>query len=182
MTRDEAYKLVLGRLGDTHLFWHCLAAEACMRALSHRLGGDPDLFGLTGLVHDLDLDECENDMDQHALVGAEILREQGAPAEVIDAVLGHNGKAQRTTVMAKTLWVVDLTTGMIAASALVRPSKSTVDLNIKSIKKRMKDNRFAANINREQIRACEKEIGLPLDDFLTICLEAMNGIRDQIGL
>jgi predicted hydrolase (HD superfamily) len=153
-----------------------------MRDLSEHLGGDPDLFGLAGLVHDLDLDECENDLDRHALVGAEILRQLDAPEDVIQAVLGHNDKAERTTLMAKALWVVDPTTGMITTSALVRPSKSTVDLNVKSIKKRMKDKRFAANLSRTQIRACEKELGLPLDEFLKICLEAMNAISDQIGL
>ena len=153
-----------------------------MRNLAPRLGEDPELFGLAGLVHDLDLDECEHDLARHTLVGAEVLRERGAPLEVIDAVLGHNDKAPRTTPMAKALWVVDPTTGMITASALVRPSKSTVDLNVKNIKKRMKDKRFAANLSRSQIRASEAEIGLSLDEFLKICLNAMNAIRDQIGL
>jgi putative nucleotidyltransferase with HDIG domain len=153
-----------------------------MRAVAERLGEDPDIFGLAGLVHDLDLDECENDLGRHALLGAEILRELGTREDVVQAVLGHNDKAERTTLTAKALWVVDPTTGMITASALVRPSKSTVDLNVKSIKKRMKDNRFAANLSRSQINACQEQLGLPLDEFLKICLDAMNGIRDQIGL
>jgi putative nucleotidyltransferase with HDIG domain len=182
MTRDEAFELVRGRLGDTHLFWHCLACEACMQALAKRLDEDLELFGLAGLVHDLDLDVCENALDKHALLGAEILRERNAPEEVVQAVLGHNDKAERTTPIAKALWVVDPTTGLITASALVRPSKSTVDLRVKSIKKRMKDKRFAANLSRSQITACKEKLGLPLDEFLEICLDAMNKIRDQIGL
>jgi hypothetical protein len=153
-----------------------------MRAIATRLGEDPDLFGLAGLVHDLDLDVCENDLDRHALLGAEILRERNAPEEVVQAVLGHNDKAERTTVIAKALWVIDPTTGMITASALVSPNKSTVDLRVKSIKKRMKDKRFAANLSRPQITACKDELGLPLDDFLKICLDAMNTTRNQIGL
>jgi putative nucleotidyltransferase with HDIG domain len=182
MTRDEALKLVHGRLGDSHLFHHCLATEACMRALAERFGEDVELWGLSGLVHDLDLDECETDLDRHALVGAEVLREHRAPAAVVDAVLGHNDKAERTTLMAQALWVVDPATGMIAAAALVRPSRSTSDLTVKSVKKRMKDKRFAAAVSRNQIRACGEALNLGLDEFLDICLRAIDQIRDEIGL
>lgn len=182
MNREEAWKLVHERLGDGATTAHCLATEACMRALAARLDGDADLWGVTGLVHDLDLDECDGDPERHALVGAKVLEDHGAPEEIIQAVLGHNDKAPRETLMARALWVVDPTTGFITASALIRPSKSTSDLKIKSVKKRMKDKRFAAAVNRDQIRACEDKLGIPLDDFLTICLEAMDGIRDSIGL
>jgi len=182
MNREEAWELVHGRLGDGATTAHCLATEACMRALAARLDGDADLWGVTGLVHDLDLDECDGDPERHALVGAKVLEDHGAPEEMILAVLGHNNKAPRESLMARALWVVDPTTGFITASALIRPSKSTRDLKIKSVKKRMKDKRFAAAVNRDQIRACEEQLGIPLDDFLTICLEAMDGIRDSIGL
>ena len=182
MTRDEGLKLVKSRLGDSATFAHCLACEACMRALASRFGEDVELWGLTGLVHDLDLDECQDDLERHALVGAQVLEENNAPAEVVHAVLGHNDKVERTTLMDKALWVVDPTTGFITASALIRPSKSTSDLKLKSIKKRMKDKRFAAAVNRDQIRACKAEIDLELDEFLPICLKAMDTIRDQIGL
>ncbi len=182
MTRDDAFKLVQSRLGSGATLFHCLACEACMRALAMRFQQDVELWGLTGLVHDLDLDECGDDLARHTIVGAEVLRAHGTDKAVVQAVLGHNDKAERTTLMDKTLWVVDPTTGMITAAALVRPSKSTNDLTIKSIKKRMKDKRFAAAINRDQIRACQQEIDLALDEFLTICLKAMNSIRDQIGL
>ncbi|MBW2277434.1 MAG: HDIG domain-containing protein [Deltaproteobacteria bacterium] len=160
MTRDEAFELVSGRLGGTATLAHCLACEACMRALAERLGEDVELWGLTGLVHDLDLDETAQDPERHTLVGAEILRGTGAPDELIQAVLGHNDKASRETLMAKALWVVDPTTGLITAAALIRPSKSTSDLKIKSVKKRMKDKRFAAAVNRDQIRACTELLDL----------------------
>lgn len=182
MTRDQAHQLVSRRLGETATMAHCLACEACMRALAGRLDGDVELWGMTGLVHDLDLDETHDDPARHTLVGAEILRGAGFPEELVQAVLGHNDKAPRETAMAKALWVVDPTTGFITAAALIRPSKSTRDLKIKSIKKRMKDKRFAAAVNRDQIRACTELLGLELDEFLTICLGAMDGIRDQIGL
>jgi len=182
MTRDEAFELVHGRLGGTHTMSHCLACEACMRALAERLGEDVDLWGLTGLVHDLDLDETADDPERHTVVGAEILREQGAPEELVQAVLGHNDKATRESLMAKALWVVDPTTGMITAAALIRPSRSTRDLKVKSVKKRMKDKRFAAAVNRDQIRACTELLGLELGDYLQLCLAAMDGVRAQIGL
>ena len=182
MNRDEAYQLVHGRLGESATMAHCLACEACMRALAERLGEDVELWGLTGLVHDLDLDETADDPERHTVVGAEILRGEGAPDELVQAVLGHNDKATRETRMAQALWVVDPTTGMITAAALIRPSKSTRDLKVKSIKKRMKDKRFAAAVNRDQIRACADLLGLELTDYLQICLTAMDGVRDQIGL
>lgn len=182
MKRDEAFELVRGRLGDSATLAHCLACEACMRTLAARFGQDPEVWGLVGLVHDLDLDVCQGDGDRHTLVAAEVLRERGVGEDVVGAVLGHNDKAKRESLMDKALWVVDPTTGFITAAALVRPSKSTRDLTVKSIKKRMKDKRFAAAVEREQIRACKSELDLELEEFLAICLEAMNGIRGDIGL
>jgi putative nucleotidyltransferase with HDIG domain len=182
MTRDEAWMLVHERLGDSATTAHCLACEACMRALARRLGEDEELWGMTGLVHDLDLDVCQDDMERHAMVGAQVLRERGAPPEMVEAVLGHNDKAARETLLAKALWVVDPTTGFITAAALIRPSKSTRDLETKSIKKRMKDKRFAAAVDRDQIRACTSELGLELDEYLELCRQAMDDVRDQIGL
>jgi putative nucleotidyltransferase with HDIG domain len=181
MNRSEAYDLVHSRLGDGATFAHCLAAEACMRALAVHFGQDPEIWGLAGLTHDLDLDECANDMERHAALGGALLEEAGAPPEVVHAVLGHNDKVERVSLLDLALWCVDPTTGFIVASALVRPSKSTSDLTIKSLKNRMKEKRFAAAVNRDQIRACA-EIGLELDDFLTLCLSAMDAIRTSLGL
>jgi putative nucleotidyltransferase with HDIG domain len=182
MTRDEAYGLVRGRLGETATLAHCLACEACMRAVARKLGQDEERFGLAGLVHDLDLDETADDPMRHTLVGAEVLRAAGFDDGIVEAVLGHNNKAERTTLMARALWVVDPTTGFITAAALIRPSKSTADLEVKSVAKRMKDKRFAAAVNRDQIRACEAELSIPLDEFLGLCLSAMDAVRDRLGL
>jgi uncharacterized protein len=182
VNREEAYLLVRGRLGDSATLAHSLACEACMRRLAEHFGEDLELWGLAGLVHDLDLDVCQNDPARHTLVGAEVLRSHGAPEPVVNAVLGHNDKATRVTRMEKALWVVDPTTGFITACALIRPSKSTRDLEVSSIKKRMKDKRFAAAVSREQMNACQAEIGLALDEFLGLCLGAMDGIAEKIGL
>jgi len=182
MRRDEGLALMRSRLKDGPTAAHCLACEACMRALAARFGEDPELWGLAGLTHDIDLDECAGDHARHALVGAEILRARGAPEAVVDAVLGHGDKAPRVSRMSKALWVVDPTTGFITATALIRPSRSTSDLPVSSVKKRMKDKRFAAAVRREQIAACEAELGLGLEEFLSVCLAAMDGVRDAIGL
>ncbi|MBN1336040.1 MAG: HDIG domain-containing protein [Deltaproteobacteria bacterium] len=182
MDRTAAYALVHSRLGDSHTFAHCLATEACMRALAGRLGQDVDLWGVTGLVHDLDLDVCQDDLSQHAEIGARVLEAAGAPAEMVHAVRAHNDKAPRESLLDHGLWVVDPTTGFITAAALIRPSRSTRDLSVSSVRKRMKEQRFAAAVNRDQIRACEPLLGLDLDTFLGLCIGAMDGIRDAIGL
>ncbi len=182
MNREQGLALVRSRLGDSATTKHSLAVEACMRKLAQRFGEDVELWGLSGLVHDVDLDVCANDLERHTLVGAEVLRAAGAPDAVVQAVLGHNDKATRVTKMDKALWVVDPTTGFITAAALIRPSRSTSDLGVDSIKKRMKDKRFSAAVNRDQIKACQEQLGLPLDEFLGLCLKAMDAIRDQLGL
>ena len=153
-----------------------------MRALAVRFGEDPVHWGMAGLAHDLDLNVCAVNLEQHTLIAAEVLRAAGVNEDIVLAVLGHNNKAPRDSRMAKALWVVDHTTGMITAAALIRPSKSTADLDVSSVRKRMKDKRFAANVKREQIVACEAGLGMALDDFLSICLGAMNDIRDVLHL
>lgn len=183
MDRKQGLELVQRRLGaESATTRHSLAAEACMRSLAARFGEDADLWGLAGLVHDVDLDVCQDDPVRHTLVGAEVLREAGAPDAVIQAVLGHNDKATRVSRMDKALWVVDPTTGFITASALIRPSRSTSDLSVDSVKKRMKDKRFSAAVNRDQIKACKELLDLELDDFLGVCLQAMDAIRGELGL
>lgn len=183
MNRDEGLTLVKGRLGaDSATTKHSLAVEACMRKLAQRFAEDVELWGLAGLVHDCDLDVCQNDPERHTLVGAEVLKAAGAPEAVVQAVLGHNDKATRATRMDKALWVVDPTTGFITAAALIRPSKSTSDLTADSVKKRMKDKRFSAAVNRDQMKACKELLGLELDDFLGLCIQAMDEIRGELGL
>ena len=144
-----------------------------MMALAERFGEDVALWGLTGLAHDLDLDECDPDLSNHTLIAKKILEAEGAPAEMVAAILGHNDKGPREDLLARALWVVDPTTGMITATALVLPTKNITDVQVKSVKKRMKDKRFAAAVNREQIKACESDLNIDLDDFLDLCIRAM---------
>jgi predicted hydrolase (HD superfamily) len=173
MNRDTLFELVSGRLGEGPTLAHCVATERCMRALAGRFGEDVELWGLTGLAHDLDLDECDPDLSNHTLIAQQVLENLGAPAQMVAAVLGHNDKGPRNDLLAKALWVVDPTTGMITATSLVLPSKDVRDVQVKSVKKRMKDKRFAAAVNRQQIKACETELGIGLDDFLNLCISAM---------
>jgi putative nucleotidyltransferase with HDIG domain len=180
-TRDEAWAYVTSRLSTEHLRSHLLATEACMRALATRLGEDGDLWALTGLVHDVDLDEVGGDPARHGIVGAGWLAEAGYPPELVAAVRAHAGHAQPVTLLDRALIAVDPTTGFIVACALVRPERNLASLKLKSIRKRMKEKRFAANVDRDQIRGIEA-LGVPTDEFLSLCLDAMRGISGELGL
>jgi putative nucleotidyltransferase with HDIG domain len=180
-SREEAWELVTSRLSTVHLRSHLLASEACMRALAARLGEDEDLWALTGLVHDIDLDEVGGDMATHGIVGAGWLEEAGYPPELTSAVRIHAGHGEPSSRLERGLVAVDPTTGFIVACALVRPDRSLESLEVKSIKKRMKEKRFAANVDRDQIRGVET-LGVPTDEFLGMCLDAMRSIRRDLGL
>jgi len=179
--RDDAWEFVTSRLKTEHLRSHLLASEACMRALAARLGEDEDVWALTELVHDVDLDEVDGDPGRHGEVGAGWLEERGYPAELVRAVRVHAGHAGPETTLDKGLIAVDPTTGFLVACTLVRPDRSLQSLKLKSVKKRMKEKRFAANVDRDQIRSVEA-LGVPTEEFLTLCIEAMRGIHESIGL
>jgi putative nucleotidyltransferase with HDIG domain len=180
-TRDDAWEFVTSRLSTEHLRSHLLASEACMRALAARLGEDEDLWALTGLVHDVDLDEVDGDPGRHGIVGAGWLEERGYPAELVRAVRVHAGHAEPESTLDRGLVAVDPTTGFLVACTLVRPDRSLMSLKLKSVKKRMKEKRFAANVDREQIRSIEA-LGVPTEEFLSLCIDAMRGIHEAIGL
>jgi putative nucleotidyltransferase with HDIG domain len=180
-SRDEAWALVQSRLTTEHLRSHVLATEACMRSLAQRLGQDQDLWGVTGLVHDIDLDEVDADPARHGVVGAAWLAEAGYPPALVQAVLVHAGHASAETDLDKALVAVDPTTGFIVAATLVRPDRSLHALEPRSVRKRMKEKRFAANVDRDQIRSIEK-LGMPTEEFLVLCIEAMRSIADRLGL
>ena len=180
-TREEAWALVTSRLETRHLRFHMRAAEACMRALARRLGEDEDLWGITGLVHDLDLDTVGPDLSRHGTVGAEWLAEAGYPEEVASAVRVHAGHGEPATKLEKGLVAVDPITGFIVAATLIRPDKKIAGLDVSSIRKRMKEKRFAANVNRAQIASVEA-LGVETDEFIAICLDAMRAISGEIGL
>lgn len=181
MDRDAAWQLLTEQVKNRNLRKHCLAAEAVMRALARRLGEDEDLWGLAGLIHDVDYDQTADDPDRHAVVGAQMLRERGYPAEVVDAVLAHAGKKEVETRMERALYASDPLTGFIVACALIHPEKKLSALDLRFLKNRFGEKSFARGASREIISTCT-ELGLSLDEFLQVGLEAMQGIAQDLGL
>jgi uncharacterized protein len=181
MTRTEQLALLNEHVKTKNLVKHCLACEAVMRGLAHRLGEDEDLWGAAGLLHDVDYDQTVATPDRHTIVGAGILREKGVDERVIQTVLGHNDKAARETLMDKALYAIDPTTGMIVAAALIRPEKKLAIVDAPFVINRMGEKGFARNVNRDQMRTCT-DIGLPLEEFLEIALASMQSIADDLGL
>jgi putative nucleotidyltransferase with HDIG domain len=184
MTRDRALELVGANLPNANLVKHCLAAEAIMRCLAPRFGGDPDAWALAGLLHDLDYEETKAEMARHGEVTAEKLAGEDLPADVIAAIREHNaenlGIPARSTFGA-ALTAAETVTGLVVAAALVLPEKKIAAVRPETIVNRMKEKSFARSVNRDHIRLCET-IGIPLEEFLGISLAAMTGIAGELGL
>lgn len=159
------------------------AVEAAMRAYARSFGEDEELYGITGLVHDFDY---EKRPEEHPLPGAELLREEEYPEELVHAVLAHGyptrSDVEPHTRLDLTLRACDEVTGLITAAALVRPSRSVMDLEAKSVMKKMKDRGFAAAISREDVRSSAEELGVNLEDHITTIIGAMREIADELGL
>ncbi|MCI4463473.1 MAG: HDIG domain-containing protein [Caldisericum sp.] len=184
LTRDEAFKLLQEKVHDENLIKHMLATEAIMRSLARRFNEDEEKWGLTGLLHDIDYEETKENPEIHSKIGAQWLKDLGFEDDVVHAVLAHNERhgVERTSLLDKALWAVDPTTGFIIAVALVRPDKKLASVELKSMKKKFKEKSFAAGADREQIKSCETELGIPLDEFLELSLQALIGIADVLGL
>jgi len=184
INREQALTLLKKHTQAENLIKHCLATEAIMRSVAERLGSDKELWGLTGLLHDIDLEITRDNQSRHALVGAEILECEGFPLEVLQTIRAHNGERlgiQRQTEFEHALAASETITGLIVATALVQPEKKIASVKVKSVTKRMKEKRFAENVNRDIILECES-IGIPLEDFVALSIEAMQGIADNLGL
>jgi putative nucleotidyltransferase with HDIG domain len=185
MNRDEALLLLQENLKDENLLKHCYATEAVMRRLARQKGEDEESWGLTGLLHDLDLELTEADMARHGDVAARILEEKGAPEEMTEAIRMHNaeglGLGERRTAFQHALAAGETLTGLIVAAALVRPDKQLAGVKLSSLRKRMKEKAFARGARREVIMECEAA-GFDLDEFLGMALEAMQGISGELGL
>jgi putative nucleotidyltransferase with HDIG domain len=183
MKREEALSAVRQNITNENLVRHMLAAEAIMRALAKRFGENEDEWGLAGLLHDIDLELIGEDMKIHSKRGAEMAKQLGAGDAACHAILCHNDAHGEPfqTLMDKALFCADPLTGLITAGALVRPEKKLAFVEAKSIRKRFKEKSFAAGANREQIAKCS-EIGLELDDFIALGLEAMKGVAESLGL
>lgn len=183
MTREEALDSIKANVENKNLVKHMLATEAVMRALARRLGENEDEWGLTGLLHDIDVELTEADMDSHSKLGADLARELGASEAMAHAILCHNERhgILFETKLDKALFCADPLTGLIIAAALVRPDKKLAGVEVRSVKKRFGEKSFAAGVDREQIARCS-ELGLELDEFIELGLEAVQGIAPQLGL
>ncbi len=184
MQREQALDLMKKHVKNKNLRKHMLATEAVMSRLAKELGEDPGWWGLIGLVHDIDYDRTEKEPEKHGLVGAEMLEEEGCSAGVIGAVKAHNPDLgeKRDSLAKKAIYSVDPVTGLVVACALVHPEKRLSALDVDFILNRFKEKGFAKGANREQIKTCEEELGIPLDKFLGIALEAMQSISKELGL
>lgn len=184
LKREIALTFLNEHIKNQNLVNHMLASEAVMRALARKLDRDEDLWGITGLLHDVDLEIVDGDMDRHAKTAAYMLREKGFPEEGLQAVLAHNGDVLNIECKSDfdyALICAETITGMIVATALVYPDKKIKSVKPKSIRKRMKEKHFARNVNRDSILLCEK-IGIDFEEFVVLSLEAMCGISDELGL
>lgn len=187
MTREEALKLVQEKIQNQNLVKHCLATEVCMQALAEHFGENPASggasWGLTGLLHDIDYEETKNDPDKHSVIGAEMLEKLGLDKEITEAVKTHNERhgIAPETKMAKAIFCVDPLTGLIVAAVLVLPNKKITDLTAENVLNRFREKGFARGANREIISRCS-DIELSLEEFVEICLRAMQGISGELGL
>jgi putative nucleotidyltransferase with HDIG domain len=182
-TRDEAWALVQEWVESDSLRKHLLGVEAGMRAYARRWSEDEELYGVTGLLHDLDYERHPDLETGHPRIALELFRERGYPQELIDAVAGHAEflGVPRETRLAKTLYAVDELSGFIAACALVRPTRIE-GLTPKSVKKKLKQPSFAAGVNREEVRRGAEELGVDFDKHVAFVIAAMDERRDELGL
>ena len=183
MTREEALDSIKANIENANTIKHMLATEAIMRALARRFDEDEEEWGLTGLLHDIDMELTEGDMSTHSKLGADLASELGASEAMAHAILCHNQAhgIPMETSLDKALCCADPLTGLITAAALVRPDKKLAGVEAKSVGKKFKEKSFAAGANREQIAGCA-ELGIELDEFLELGLEAMKGIAPSLGL
>jgi putative nucleotidyltransferase with HDIG domain len=182
MNRSAVWELLCEYTKNENLRKHALAVEACMRAYARKCGEDEEKWGVVGLIHDFDYEAYPSAPD-HPLKGSEILKERGYSEEIRHAILGHADYTgvPRDTRMAKVLFACDELAGFLTACALVRPDRIAT-LEAKSVRKRMKDKAFARSVSREDILKGAEELGAPLDEHITFCIEAMRGIAEQLGL
>ena len=184
MDRKIAIELLDNYIKNDRMKNHCYASEAVLRALAEKLGRDPDQWGIAGLLHDIDVEITDADPKRHGLEGLPILEEAGMDAESIEAIKMHNEEATgmpRSKEFHHALAAGETITGLIVATTLVYPDKKLASVKPKSVVKRMKQKAFAASVNRDTIRECEK-IGIPLNEFAELAVDAMRVISDRLGL
>ena len=182
-TREEAVALLYEYTKSDSLRKHGLGVEAVMRAYARKYDEDEEVWGLVGLLHDFDY-EIHPTADKHPMEGSKILRERGYPEEVIYAIQCHADYLglERKTNMDKAIFACDELAGLVTAVALVRPSKSVMDVKVKSVKKKMKDKSFARGVLREDIINGTAQLGVDIDEHIATVIEAMQGVASELGL
>ena len=186
--RATALALVHEYTQSESLRKHMLAVEAGMRAYARKLGEDEERWGIAGLLHDFDYERFPNDArsadQEHPSEGVRILRSLGYPEDILQAILGHADYTgvERTTPMARALFAVDELTGLITATALVKPSRSVHDVDTRSVRKKMKDKAFARGVSREDVMQGAAELGVELDEHISFVIQAMQGEAEALGL
>jgi predicted hydrolase (HD superfamily) len=181
-SRADALALVHEHVASESLRRHMYAVEAACRAYAGRFSEDLDTFGLAGLVHDFDYERFP---EEHPLPGVALLRERGYPAEVVHAVEAHYAAKtgmEPESLLDRTLHACDEVTGLVTAAALVRPSRSIMDLEAKSVMKKFKDRAFAAGVDREEVQQAAAALGVDLREHVQFVIEAMRGIAGELGL
>jgi putative nucleotidyltransferase with HDIG domain len=187
-SREEVLALQHEYTKSDSLRKHMLAVEAAMRAYAVKFGEDADRWGLAGLIHDFDYERHPNaehsSTDGHPAYGVGVLRQRGWPEDILQAILGHAtySGVPRESLMAKTLFAVDELTGLVTATALVRPSRSLHEVDARSVKKKMKDKAFARGVNRDDVLLGAQELGVDLDEHIQFVVDAMKGTADALGL
>ena len=181
--REAAWALLCEYTQSDSLRKHALGVEAVMRAYARHYGGDADRWGMVGLLHDFDYERYPS-MADHPLKGSEILKELGYPDDIRYAILCHAPflEYERKSLMDKAILAVDELVGFITAVALVQPSKRVADVQVSSVKKKLKDKAFARSVNREDIYLGIADLGITLDDHITFTLQALTAVAEQLGL
>jgi putative nucleotidyltransferase with HDIG domain len=187
-SREDALALLHEYTASESLRKHMLGVEAAMRAYAEHFGEDAERWGLAGLIHDFDYERYPNaarsPTDEHPSSGVKILRERGWPDDILQAILGHAAYCgvPRETRMARALFAVDELSGLITATALVKPTKSVHDVDAKSVRKKMKDKAFAKGVNRDDVLLGAQELGVDLDTHIQFVIDAMRRSADALGL
>lgn len=187
-TRQDAWKLLCEYTESESLRKHMLAVEACVRAYAKKNGADEGTWSIAALLHDFDYERWPNHEHAagggHPAEGAKILREKGYSEEIIRAILSHADYSgvERQSALEHTLFACDELAGFLTACSYVRPSKSILDLEVDSVKRRLKDKAFAKGVNREDVRKGAEELGIPIEEHIAFCIQAMRAEADALGL
>jgi putative nucleotidyltransferase with HDIG domain len=186
--REDAWKLVCEYTSSESLRKHMLAVEACVRAYARKFGADEEQWGLAALLHDFDYERWPNadhaPDKEHPAEGVKILRDLGYSEETLRAILSHADYSgvPRVSQLEHTLFACDELAGFLTACAYVRPSKSILDLEVDSVKRRLKDKAFAKGVSRDDVRKGAEEMGLPLEEHVQFCIAALREHADALGL